>query len=301
MRTRADGVQSEPTSTFAMEPPKRTSFMRIEDVSDSLVRDPSGIYVASGSSNVSYPPEGHAQCFQVEDHSFWFKHRNACIAAMVARYPPAGTLLDIGGGNGYVSQMLAELGHDIVLIEPGHTGALNARKARGLENVVCATVEEADFTPRSFGAIGMFDVIEHIDDDRAFLDKTARLLKPGGMLYLTVPCYGWLWSQADVDAGHFRRHTHESLRKLVCRHFDIEYISSFFQALVLPQFLLRALPFRAGMKHTKVLSDASEHGASNGLMVRLLMRLLAREVTDIAAGRQARIGASCLLAARYRG
>ncbi len=275
--------------------------MRIEDVSDSLVRDASGIYVASGSSHVSYPSEGHAQCFQVEDHSFWFKHRNACIAAMVARYPPGGTLLDIGGGNGYVSQKLAELGHDIVLIEPGHTGALNARKARGLENVICATVEEADFIPRSFGAIGMFDVIEHVEDDRAFLDKTARLLKPGGMLYLTVPCYDWLWSQADVDAGHFRRHTHESLRKLVCRHFEIEYISGFFQALVLPQFLLRALPYRVGMGRTKVLSDASEHGAGNGLMVRLLMRLLAREAIDIAAGRQAKIGASCLLAARYRG
>lgn len=275
--------------------------MRIEDVSDSLVRDASGIHVASGSSHVSYPTEGHAQCFQVEDHSFWFKHRNACIAAMVTRHPPQGTLLDIGGGNGYVSQKLAQLGHDIVLIEPGRTGALNAHQARGLENVICATVEEANFVPRSFGAIGMFDVIEHVEDDHAFLDRVARLLKPGGMLYLTVPCYGWLWSQADVDAGHFRRHTHESLRELVHGQFDVEYISSFFQALVIPQFFLRALPYRLGMRRTKILSSASEHGASIGVFVRLLSRLLAREAMDIGAGRQHRIGASCLLAARYRG
>jgi 2-polyprenyl-3-methyl-5-hydroxy-6-metoxy-1,4-benzoquinol methylase len=273
--------------------------MRIEDLSVSLTRNADGIYVASGSHDVSYPSDGHAQCFQVEDHSFWFKHRNECIAAMVARHPFTGALLDIGGGNGYVSQKLAALGLDVVLIEPGRTGALNAHQ-RGLANVICATVEEAGLAPGSFGAIGMFDVIEHVEDDHAFLSTIAPLLKPDGMLYLTVPCYGWLWSEADVEAGHFRRHSRQSLQTLVGDQFDIEYSSYFFTSLVLPQFLLRALPYRLGVRRHKVLSDAAEHGAGNGLTVRLLERLLERETAAVAAGRQKTFGASCLVAARHR-
>lgn len=274
--------------------------MRIEDLNTHLTRNADGIYVAAGDHGVSYPAEGHAQCFQVEDNSFWFKHRNECIAAMVARHPFSGTLLDIGGGNGYVSQKLAALGLDVALLEPGRTGALNAHRQRGLDNVICATVEEAGLPPGSFGALGMFDVIEHVQDDHAFLADAASLLQPDGMLYLTVPCYGWLWSEADVEAGHFRRHTRQSLQALLGDGFDIAYSSYFFTPLVLPQFLLRALPYRLGMRQHRVLSDAAEHGAGNGMLVRLMDKLLQREAAAIAAGRQKRFGASCLVAARRR-
>lgn len=274
--------------------------MQIESISTNLTLNVEGIYVTMASHGVSYPAQGHAECFQLEDRSFWFKHRNACIAAMIARHPFTGTLLDIGGGNGFVAQKLAVQGHEVVLIEPGHTGALNAHRHRGLKNVVCATIEEAGFAPRSFGAMGMFDVIEHIDDDRAFLAGIALLLKPGGRVYLTVPCHNWLWSQADVDAGHFRRHTEQSLRSLLGDLFHIDYLSYFFRPLVLPQYLLRALPYRLGMGRNKVLSNDSEHGSDNGLVTRLISKLLEKEVNLIADGRPMTVGASCLVAAHLR-
>jgi hypothetical protein len=43
-----------------------------------------------------------------------------------------------------------------------------------------------------------------------------NLLKPGGMLCLTVPAYNFLWSHEDVDAGHFRRYTLGALEKKLC-------------------------------------------------------------------------------------
>ncbi|TPG11204.1 class I SAM-dependent methyltransferase [Rhodanobacter glycinis] len=272
--------------------------MRIDDFSSTLIRNADGIYVASESRNVSYPTEGHTECFQVEDHSFWFRHRNECIGAMISRHSFDGTLLDIGGGNGYVSQMLAERGLDVALIEPGYAGALNARKRRGLSQVISSTVEDAGFPQQSIDAMGMFDVIEHIDGDRAFLAKMASLLKPGGRLYLTVPCHKWLWSQADVDACHFRRHTKQSLQVLLDGLFEIDYQSYFFGPLVLPQFLLRAVPFRLGLGRKPVLSTEAEHGAKSGPLVGLLNKLLAREARKIRMGKRLRFGASCLLAAR---
>ena len=156
--------------------------MRILEICPTLALDEDGIYTTIGSNHVSYPQDGHASCMQVEDHSFWFQHRNACIAALVSSHPFDGTLLDLGGGNGFVSKMLRDAGHDVVLLEPGHTGALNARRQRQLDQVVCATVQQAAFPPGSFGAIGLFDVIEHIDHDRAFLRELAPLLCPGGRL-----------------------------------------------------------------------------------------------------------------------
>ncbi len=47
-----------------------------------------GIYYASESEAISYPEEGNEACFEVEDQSFWFRHRNDCIRELVRSFPP---------------------------------------------------------------------------------------------------------------------------------------------------------------------------------------------------------------------
>lgn len=273
--------------------------MRMEEISDRLRLDEDGIYFSSGAADVSYSSHGNSECFGVEDRSFWFRHRNNCIASMVRNHPFAtGPLLDIGGGNGYVAERLVAEGWSVVLLEPGADGARNARKFRQLEHVVRSKVEDAGFFPESFGAIGMFDVIEHIDCDRVFLKDIQSLLVPGGRLYLTVPCHQWLWSQADIDAGHFRRHTKATLKALLAGLFKIDYLSFYFLPLVLPQYLLRSLPWRLGLGNSKkLLSTQAEHGSDNGIAVRIIDAMLDIEGRRIAAGLSIGFGASCLVAA----
>lgn len=272
--------------------------MDIQAASSSLLAGDDGIFRAGRQASVSYAEDGHDVCFGVEDSSFWFRHRNDCIAALVGNHPPTGPILDLGGGNGFVSQRLLAEGHDVVLLEPGIAGACNARLRRRLPQVVCSTLEDAGFRERSFGAIGMFDVIEHIEEDRAFLGMVRPLLVPGGKLYLTVPCHQWLWSRADINAGHFRRHTLASLTALLAGNFRIDYASYFFAPLVVPQFLLRALPHRLGLdRRHALLSTEAEHGGGEGLAVRMLERLLAREARRIARQDRIAFGASALIAA----
>lgn len=55
--------------------------MRIEEFSGRLVRNAKGVDVTPESRNVLYPADGHSECLHVEDNSFWFRHRNECIAA----------------------------------------------------------------------------------------------------------------------------------------------------------------------------------------------------------------------------
>lgn len=274
--------------------------MDIRAASSNLLTCDDGIFRANARSTVSYAEDGHERCYGVEDGSFWFRHRNNCIAALAGTHPPpaGGAVLDLGGGNGFVAQRLIAEGHDVVLLEPGEVGARNARVHRRLPHVVCATVQDAGFHAGSFGAVGMFDVIEHVDDDRAFLEQVRTLLAPGGRLYLTVPCHSWLWSRADTDAGHFRRHTLASLADLLDGKFRVDYASYFFAPLVVPQLLLRAIPHRLGLDRRRaVLSTEAEHGGGDGPAVRAMERMLAREVTRIRRQQRIPVGASALLAA----
>lgn len=271
--------------------------MDIETLTSGLRLDESGIYVSKHSKEVSYPDSGHENCFLVEDVSFWFNHRNECIVSMIRNFaPPAGPLLDLGGGNGFVAQRLQTEGFDVILMEPGPVGAANAKRHRGIDTVVCSTFDEAGFKPNSLSAIGLFDVIEHVEDDAGFLDELVTALRPGGKIYMTVPCHQWLWSRADIEAGHFRRHTRRTMEALIQPPLHIEYFNYNFAPLVLPQYLLRALPFRLNIGNKiGVLSQENEHGSNDGLAVRAISSLLRREAIKIQNGQSIRFGASALV------
>ena len=266
--------------------------------------DADGVWYAGAAASVSYPAEGNDLCFAVEEGSFWFGHRNRCIASLVAAFPPPeqGAIFDVGGGNGFVALGLDRAGFEVVLVEPGRAGCLNARR-RGLPHVVCATTETADFVPASLPAIGLFDVVEHVADDTAFLVSLRALLRPGGRVYLSVPAYRWLWSGEDVAAGHFRRYTRaELVGRLGAAGFEVEFATYFFRWLPLPIFLLRTVPhaLRLTRPHAAAAEVARDHLAGGGPWSRRIERWLQPEVERIARRRPMAWGGSCLVAARRR-
>lgn len=277
--------------------------MNISALSNGLTVDPEGIWVSSTSGDeLSYPEEGNKKYFGIEDRSFWFRHRNDCIVSAMKLHPPDGTVLDIGGGNGFVTRRLIDEGFSAVLLEPGPAGAFNAKKKRHIPDVICARLEDCGFSNDSISAAALFDVLEHIEDDRAFLSQVHKCLKPGGKLYLTVPSFKWLWSGSDVCAGHRRRYSSDELADSLGSLFEVLFITCMFQVLVLPMLLVRVLPYRLGIKRDReLLKTESEHGADGGSIVRTFQRLLSSEAGRIASGRSIRTGTTCLCIARKRG
>ncbi|MGB8516290.1 MAG: methyltransferase domain-containing protein, partial [Gallionella sp.] len=93
-----------------------------------------------------------------------------------------------------------------------------------------------------FDALGAFDVIEHIDEDRAVFAQIGKALKPGGIMILTVPQHPLLWSKQDEMACHVRRYTASELKQKVSdAGFDV-IDSGSFVALLLPlMWLSRSL------------------------------------------------------------
>lgn len=276
--------------------------IKIEEVSSGLQRAEDGIWYSTKEESVSYPREGHDACFQVEETSFWFRHRNDCIVEVVKAYPPpgAGTIFDVGGGNGFVSLGLARAGFDAVMVEPGRDGAQNAKR-RGVDHVVCATLEAAGFAEHSLPACGLFDVLEHIEDDRGFLQSLRRFMPPGGRLYATVPAYSWLWSKDDELAGHFRRYRLRELLKVLDRAgFEVEFSSYFFRFTPPAILLLRTLPSVLGLARDRISSEVvrRDHLAPGRGLGRLLRPLLTSELRRLSRNSAMPFGGSCLVVAR---
>ena len=255
------------------------------------------------TKDISYPSEGHDACFAVEDNSFWFRHRNNCITAVVASYPPGNndTIFDIGGGNGFVSLKLADSGFNVALVEPGKAGTSNAKR-RGLSNVICATTDTAKFKQHSLPAVGLFDVIEHIDDDLAFLKSIRELMKKNAPLYVTVPSYSFLWSAEDVFAGHFRRYNLDGISNVLqLAGFQVEFSSCIFRFLPVPVFLLRTLPYKLGLSKTKRGTSSTisrDHAVKGGIMVNILDSILQSEVKNLNNRKAMSFGGSCLIVAK---
>ena len=264
----------------------------LASLAPGLEQRDNGLWFACQQARVSYPANGNAACLAVEDRSFWFRHRNRCIISLVRRFPPDGPFLDIGGGNGYVAKGLTDAGIACVLVEPGIDGAQAAR-ARGLEPVICARLEDTGLPSGCIAAAGMFDVLEHIENDAAALRQLHTLLRPGGRLFLTVPAYPFLASGDDAIAGHFRRYTLSSLaRVLAGSRFRIEFASYMFAPLPPLIFCLRTVPSRLGLhRGSDPERDAAEH-APAGAAAWLMDRLLAVEYGRIEAGRTLPIGGS---------
>lgn len=209
-------------------------------------------------------------------------------------------IVDIGGGNGFVSLALREAGFEVALVEPGQTGARNARR-RGLETVICATTESAQFRLGSLSAVGLFDVIEHIEDDVSFLSSIHQLVKQGGYLYATVPAHELLWSREDVVAGHYRRYSRKSLSKVLGQAgFTVELVTHLFRPLPIPISLFRVLPYRMGLAHSrdKRQKIARDHAVQGGVMSRVLQAALDSEVQNLENKTAMRFGSSCLVVAR---
>ncbi|HLP44392.1 MAG TPA: class I SAM-dependent methyltransferase [Candidatus Kapabacteria bacterium] len=255
---------------------------------------------------VSYPKEGNDLFFEVEEKSFWFCHRNNCILELLKRFPPRGIFYDIGGGNGCVSKMLENNGFQTVLVEPSKTGIVNAQK-RGLKSVICARLGNMNSHKHSLPAIGLFDVLEHIENPTEFLKIISSLLIPDGMLYITVPAFKFLWSKDDVFAGHFQRYSLKSSKKILMENgYTIEYATYFFCILPLLIFLFRSLPYRLGLTKKSQRLDKEKVSRDHALMQKsgiwqkLIHKVFQWELMFIKGKKKIPFGSSCLIVVKFR-
>lgn len=269
---------------------------------DQLELAEDGIWYSRGHQDFGFLSDDDTDWVQIEDASFWYKHRSRIFSEVIRQYPPTGALYEIGAGNGAMSITLQNEGYPIIAVEPTVEWARNAKR-RGVQNVICSKIESAGITAGGLSNVGLFDVLEHIPNDAEFLTYVRSLMPLSGRIYCAVPAYNLLWSNEDDYAGHVRRYQLTDLcRKLTSAGFEVEYKNYYFSALIFPIFLLRALPSWLGLRRKRNSGTSQrEHNLPDGSMAsKLINGLLEKELRSVRQGAQSRWGASCIVVAKAR-
>lgn len=139
-----------------------------------------------------------------------------------ARRPLVGLdCLDVGCGGGLVAEPLTRLGGNVTAIDPARKNIEAARlhaDAAGLEIDYRASMAEhlAEET-LTFDLVTCLEVIEHVPDQRAFVQTLSSLVRPGGLIVLstisrTPKSYALAIVGAEYILGWLPRGTHDWTR-----------------------------------------------------------------------------------------
>jgi hypothetical protein len=105
------------------------------------------------------------------------------------------------------------------------------------DNIIC--VNDIEKLPENqIDCMILMDVLEHIEDDKAFFNKILDKINVNGTILITVPAWQFLFSAHDVRAQHFRRYNRKQLFELMKQDcIKIERCHYFYTSLFLTRLL----------------------------------------------------------------
>ncbi|MHB8967053.1 MAG: methyltransferase domain-containing protein [Thermoleophilia bacterium] len=153
---------------------------------------------------------------QLEDTYWWHRGMRAIMEQVFGPLiEPDSYLLDVGCGTGGSLAMLSgycdTAGVDI------HPEAVRLSRERGLENIFQSDAASMPFDDETFSHATCCGVLQSVTDDQACLYDIFRVLRPGGLLYVTEQAYPALWNRHDVSQGALRRYSRKDLEGKVRR------------------------------------------------------------------------------------
>jgi 2-polyprenyl-6-hydroxyphenyl methylase/3-demethylubiquinone-9 3-methyltransferase len=128
------------------------------------------------------------------------------------------SLADIGCGGGLLSEPMARLGATVTGIDAAEKNVMIARThaaAVGVEvEYRCDSVEEMAARGESYDVVLNMEVVEHVADVGLFLESSAALVKPGGVMFVatlnrTIKAFGLAIVGAEYILGWLPRGTHD--------------------------------------------------------------------------------------------
>ncbi len=199
------------------------------------------------SGEISFPSEAwDPNQVNSEAEGVWAQLRASKIIRIIQERD-LDLLWEVGAGNGTVAIPLAQQRIPVIAIEPLETGAQSLAN-EGFASYL-GTLQELNLPNSSIKAIGLFDVLEHIENPGEILKEIKRVLLPSGVLIITVPAHNFLFSDFDLSIGHFRRYSRRTLTKTLEESgLTLDSVDYFFQTLIIPAFILRRIPYLLGRR-----------------------------------------------------
>jgi SAM-dependent methyltransferase len=158
----------------------------------------------------------YRRLYDLEDQYWWFVARRRLAitllhSALEEEQPtPDKTIIaDLGCGTGVVLKEMTSwslpVGLDMSPI------ALQFCRQRGLKNLVQSDGQQLPIVSNTVNGMLALDVFEHIHRDDLAFAEAFRILKPGGVLVLSVPAFKTLWGPHDVALMHIRRYRRKQI------------------------------------------------------------------------------------------
>lgn len=202
----------------------------------------------------------------MQDGHWWYRARRAILSDVIARQarPVSGRpLVEIGCGTGANLPALTPFG-DVIAIEPDAEARAHAAARSGVTVLDGRLPDGLPADVDAAGLLVMFDVLEHVEDDRAALEAIGARMSGDARLVLTVPAMPFLWSRHDEEHHHYRRYTGRSLRAVAeAAGLTVELVS-YYNTLLFPVI--------AGVRGLKAL--VGDRSADTAMPAPWLNRLL---------------------------
>lgn len=189
-------------------------------------------------------PQEYDRMRQLEDWYWWFVARREAALQFAADFQPGRKplrVLDAGCGTGaLLDHLQTRPGVEVFGLDFSGQ-ALAYTRQRGHLHLVQGDLTRLPFPDGTFDVVTALDVVEHIREDEGALREVNRVLRPGGVLLVSVPAFRFLWGPHDTALQHFRRYTAGELAALMRRSgFRVSKLT-YLLAVLFPAFVAQRL------------------------------------------------------------
>lgn len=158
----------------------------------------------------------------VENEAELYNHlMHIATYQFAARLAYGKKILDFGCGSGYGAHLLAASAFHVTGVDLDESAVKYARDKYTADNLIYKLIPE--ILNEKFDLITSFQVIEHVQNDRAYINKLKGMLNPGGCIMISTPDMKYRlfkFIQKPWNIYHVREYSPESLNKLLKPYFS---------------------------------------------------------------------------------
>lgn len=203
------------------------------------------------------------------DDLAWVRRNQRHRIAFLHRFRRQGSVLDVGCGLGLFLLALDPTRYDRYGLETMPLPYQEAARRLGAERIVAGELPAARLPREQFDVVTFWEVLEHLPNPRAALEAAFRLLRPGGLVLLSLPNF------SSYQARRFREDWYALSLPRHLYHFTPATLTRLLEAA---GFRVRMLEGRTGaenyhaLKHSLLRHFTRHHGPTAGRLRYYLLK-----------------------------